>query len=219
MNSYIPLETVRIASPCSTSWDAMEGTDRVRHCSECSLSVYNISEMSRQEAEKLISNAEGRLCIRMYQRADGTIITSDCPVGVQAFRLRVARKVRTLTAAALTFVGGVLGVNSARAAGDEKMGKMVYQQTETVADTTTTKVAPPDTAVIPQEPHHVMMGGMRPVHLNEEADRNLIDDAAEEPVEEPVEDPVEDPVDEQIYEVMGEMAVMVEPVDTLSPNE
>lgn len=184
MNSYIPLDQVRIATPCSASWDSMTGDDRVRHCSECSLSVYNISEMKKQEAEKLVSNAEGRLCIRMYQRPDGTIITQDCPVGMQAVRARVARKVRAVTAATLTFVGSALGINTAQSSSGELMGKMVYQQTEEVADTTATQ----DTVEMPV----VMMGGMAPY---------VVDDTTTA-----VESTDYDTVGQPAYlEVMGEM--------------
>ena len=34
---------LRIASPCPAEWSKMTGTDRVRHCSECDLKVYNFS--------------------------------------------------------------------------------------------------------------------------------------------------------------------------------
>jgi len=55
--------------------------ERVRHCGECKLNVYNLSEMTQTEAEGLIRKHEGRLCVRYYQRADGTVLTRNCPVG------------------------------------------------------------------------------------------------------------------------------------------
>jgi hypothetical protein len=42
------------------------------------LNVYNLSEMSQESAEALIAETEGRLCVRFYQRADGTVLTRDC---------------------------------------------------------------------------------------------------------------------------------------------
>ena len=42
--------------------------------------------MSRTEAENLIREKEGNLCVRFYQRADGTIITDNCPVGLKLVR-------------------------------------------------------------------------------------------------------------------------------------
>jgi hypothetical protein len=83
-----PLNNVRIASPCSADWEEMYGDARKRYCGDCKLNVYNLSAMSRDEAENLITNGEGRLCVRFYQRADGTVITQDCPVGWAAVKHR-----------------------------------------------------------------------------------------------------------------------------------
>jgi hypothetical protein len=80
-NAGTTLDNIRVASPCLADWDAMYGDDRKRFCGDCKLNVYNISGMTRDEAEALFMNAEGRLCVRFYRRADGTILTSDCPVG------------------------------------------------------------------------------------------------------------------------------------------
>src|SRR5947199_8355723 len=78
---YSPLDNVRVASPCSADWDSMYGDDQKRFCKECKLNVYNLSGMTREDAERLVTNAEGPLCVRFYKRPDGTIITQDCPVG------------------------------------------------------------------------------------------------------------------------------------------
>jgi hypothetical protein len=37
----------------------MEGDERVRHCSECELNVYNLAEMTEDEALALFSEREG----------------------------------------------------------------------------------------------------------------------------------------------------------------
>lgn len=37
-----PLDSVRIASPCSSDWNAMYGNERMRFCSECKLNVYKV---------------------------------------------------------------------------------------------------------------------------------------------------------------------------------
>ncbi len=99
----IALKDVHIASPCRSDWAQMSGDDSVRHCAECNLNVYNLSEMSRREAEELIASREGRLCVRFFRRADGTILTRDCPVG---FRIMV-RKVSRFAGAALSAVMSV----------------------------------------------------------------------------------------------------------------
>jgi hypothetical protein len=76
-----PLKNIRVASPCSADWSAMSGDERKRFCGDCKLNVYNLSGMTTYDAENLLRNSEGRLCVRYFQRKDGTVITKDCPVG------------------------------------------------------------------------------------------------------------------------------------------
>src|SRR5262249_38571792 len=108
------LDSVHIASPCSAAWDAMEGTEQVRFCRQCQLNVYNLSGMSRAEAEALVREREGRLCVRFFRRADGTMLTDDCPVGLSAVRAaaRVARWVLGAVAALLVALPSAAVVTS-----------------------------------------------------------------------------------------------------------
>ena len=99
-----PLNNIKIASPCSADWNAMMGDERKRYCGDCKLNVYNLSGMSRVEAENLILNSEGRLCVRFYRRQDGTIITKDCPVGWRAIKQRVTK----ISAAFAAMIFGIL---------------------------------------------------------------------------------------------------------------
>jgi len=102
------LINIKIASPCSQDWNEMIGTERKRYCGECKLNVYNLSGMSRSEAENLLLNSEGRLCVRFFRRADGTVLTEDCPVGWQAIKQRVSKTataVASLLFAALSGIG------------------------------------------------------------------------------------------------------------------
>ncbi len=98
------LDSVRVASPCPASWSRMEGGDRVRFCKECRLHVYDLSALSRAEAEALVLQREGRLCVRYFQRSDGTILTQDCPTGLRALRKRVV----FLAAAVVSFIAVLL---------------------------------------------------------------------------------------------------------------
>ena len=50
----IPLEQIHVASPCHADWDEMTGTDQARFCQSCRKNVYNLSEMTRAEAQALI---------------------------------------------------------------------------------------------------------------------------------------------------------------------
>lgn len=105
-----PLEGVRVAAPCPADWDKMVGDERVRYCGQCSLHVYNLSGMTKPETEGLVANAEGRLCVRYYKRADGSILTRNCPVGLRALKQRVSRIAGAALSAVIGFFAG-LGLN------------------------------------------------------------------------------------------------------------
>lgn len=84
--NYIPLESIRIASPCNADWNAMQGDDRARFCGTCRKNVYNLSDMTRAQAQALVARKEGNMCVRMYRRADGTVISDDCPIPMRPAR-------------------------------------------------------------------------------------------------------------------------------------
>lgn len=105
-----PLDNIKVASPCSQDWDAMIGSERKRYCGECKLNVYNLSGMTRNEAENLIQNSEGRLCVRFYRRDDGTILTQDCPVGWRAVKVRATKMATAFASLIFGLIGG-LGLN------------------------------------------------------------------------------------------------------------
>ena len=102
-----PLDNVSVASPCAQDWNQMMGNERKRYCGDCKLNVYNLSGMTRAEAENLIMNSEGRLCVRFYRRADGSILTIDCPVGWQAIKRRVSRTAAAFASLFFGLLGGL----------------------------------------------------------------------------------------------------------------
>jgi hypothetical protein len=105
------LPGIRIASPCTANWEKMTGDARARHCAECNLDVYNFSAMTSLEIKQLLAASKGqRVCGRFYRRTDGTILTSDCPVGFRALVRRVSR----VAGAALTAAMSV-GIAAAQA--------------------------------------------------------------------------------------------------------
>lgn len=113
------IDRIRVASPCKESWDDMVGDDHVRHCARCDKNVYNLSALPADEAELLLFEKEGKLCVRYFRRPDGTILTSDCPVG------RRKQRVRRLAFAAL-------GAGALAAAGGAISGAMVMGEVEVV---------------------------------------------------------------------------------------
>ena len=100
------VDNVRPAAPCSEDWSKMEGDARVRACARCQQNVYNLSEMTREEAHALLVENEGKVCVKFYRRADGTILTTDCAVGTKRRR---RRRVVALGIAA-SLAASVLGV-------------------------------------------------------------------------------------------------------------
>ena len=101
----VPLDKVDVAAPCPARWEDMKGGERVRFCEQCRLNVYNLSSMERAEAERLVNETEGRLCVRFFRRADGTMLTDDCPVGLVA-------RARKELGRAVALIAGILGVGA-----------------------------------------------------------------------------------------------------------
>lgn len=102
----ISLDRVQVAKPCPASWEEMKGSDSVRFCSQCQLNVYNLSALTKSEAESLVTRSEGRLCVKFYRRADSTMLTQDCPVGLRAIRKRVSKIAATAFSTLLSLVTG-----------------------------------------------------------------------------------------------------------------
>lgn len=103
-----PLSNIKVASPCPANWDAMYGDERKRFCGDCKLNVYNLSGMTRDEAEQLVTNHEGRLCVRFYRRADGSVITADCPIGWANVKQRTRAAVTAAASLVIALFTGVL---------------------------------------------------------------------------------------------------------------
>ncbi|MEP7211684.1 MAG: hypothetical protein ABI791_01315 [Acidobacteriota bacterium] len=106
-----PLDNLKIASPCSASWNEMYGNERKRFCGDCKLNVYNLSGMTRDDAERLLVSSEGQLCVRYFRRADGTVLTKDCPVGWAKVRQRLSVYTTAAFSLILTFLTGVFFVS------------------------------------------------------------------------------------------------------------
>jgi hypothetical protein len=96
------LNSIYIASPCEIQWKDMDGDDQVRFCESCKKNVFNIAAMSTDDAVKLLTDKnKERPCIKLYKRADGTLITDDCPVGLRKVRERCVK----IAVRSLVFIG------------------------------------------------------------------------------------------------------------------
>jgi hypothetical protein len=107
------LDDLRVATPCHADWDQMtpvSATDgaRARFCGSCEKNVYDLSAMTRGDAMSLIERHEGQVCVRFYQRADGTVLTADCPVGVRAALKRAERRALATMAAGIGAVAALV---------------------------------------------------------------------------------------------------------------
>jgi hypothetical protein len=121
------LDDVSIAAPCPIKWDEMEGDDRIRFCSVCELSVYNLSEMTRKDAESFLRSRSGRSCVKLYRRMDGTLITKDCPIG-RRIADNVRRRVRAIAALFITIL------NASAVFGQQQQNSQLPLQTPKVED-------------------------------------------------------------------------------------
>ncbi len=74
MSHRLSLEQIKIAEPCHKSWDAMTGDAQKRFCDSCSKHVYDLSTMTREDAEALVNRGES-VCIRMQRDAGGSVKT------------------------------------------------------------------------------------------------------------------------------------------------
>ncbi len=112
MNKFTnPLDNLKVASHCPADWNEMFGDARQRLCAECKLNVYNLSDMTQPEAESFLINAEGRVCVKFYRRADGTVLTQNCPVGWQAVKKRASLAAKAFVSICAGIFGGILAFN------------------------------------------------------------------------------------------------------------
>jgi hypothetical protein len=101
--TQISLANIHIASPCPAEWSRMVGDERVRHCAECDLNVYNLSAMTEREAAQLIAKNEGqRMCLQLYRRADGTILTQNCPWSLRTIKRKTVQVASALLTAVMS---------------------------------------------------------------------------------------------------------------------
>lgn len=145
------LDHVHVAKPCNADWNQMQGDDRVRTCGLCDKQVYNLSELTRAEAEALLIERAGGLCVRYYRRADGTILLADCEVGQKRQRRR-----RWLAAAAAAGALGAGGLVASRTSDGsrEVMGEphVLMGASELVSDEPSSRPEPPPAAVMGATP-------------------------------------------------------------------
>jgi len=90
----------------------MDGDERERLCRQCSKKVYNISDLSKKDAERLLRVNEGRkMCYTFFVRQDGTIKTDNCPAILRPVR----EKFRSLQKACSIAMAFLFSISAASA--------------------------------------------------------------------------------------------------------
>ena len=149
------LPNIYVATPCPADWSKMTGDERVRMCGQCNKHVFNLSNMLRSEAEEIIVEKNGSLCVRYYQRKDGTILLKDCTVAAGVVR---RRHILGAAAAALLATGGgaaalVLNRPSTPAQASRVMAPPPPAEIEfRVREQAFAKEPPPPVVEVPQPP-------------------------------------------------------------------
>lgn len=120
-NNERALDKVSLAKPCGQNWDEMVGNERERFCGDCCLNVYNLSSMTRGEAEEFLQvRNDGSVCLNYICDDKGKIKTDDCPRPLRSLRDRIfpALKVASSFVAAFgLFVSGALAQTPQRLGG------------------------------------------------------------------------------------------------------
>lgn len=94
---FTSLDQLVVTSPCHADWDSMKGNDQVRFCEHCSLSVNNLSGMTRYDAMRMVARSQGRLCARFVQ-SPGARMLAKTPDRLY----RIGRRASRIAAGAFT---------------------------------------------------------------------------------------------------------------------
>jgi hypothetical protein len=73
----VALDVIDVREPCPRNWNEMTGDDRTRFCAGCGMHVHNLSAMPRDDAERLVCESAGRLCVRFERTQAGAVRTLD----------------------------------------------------------------------------------------------------------------------------------------------
>lgn len=163
MKTTFNVDEIQIASPCHARWKDMAGDERARFCGQCSRHVFNLSALTRVQIETLVREKEGKFCGRFHQRADGTMLTADCPSRLRRVRERLARMGGALCALVLSLAGcsGRQPNSNRGETGQVLMGDVTG--TPVVCTTNSPpeimgKIALPSPPSLPETNSHVLMG-------------------------------------------------------------
>jgi hypothetical protein len=154
------IDSMKIGSPCTESWEAMTGDNKKRHCETCNHSVEFISELTKSEADRLIGLKDGkRLCVRYQVNSFGEIIFKAESSLVSSIWQRASLIVATLmTLLGLTSPLSAECNDNSKAESSSQSERVVMGKIKAPTDTATPKSD--------NEPH-VLMGGVTSAYQQE----------------------------------------------------
>jgi hypothetical protein len=93
----------KLSFTCPMDWNGMRGDDKKRFCEHCQLHVHNLSAMTTQEQDALLSQGSGRRCIAYVKRADAIQVQTGTWLMIQ----RASRPWRAVAAALVLLLPSV----------------------------------------------------------------------------------------------------------------
>jgi hypothetical protein len=131
------LDRIQIKTPCFKNWDDMEGSAHRRYCGGCQKHVYDLSSLSRIEAEVLLRFKKCDLCVRYQRNEAGEMRNVSVRRRMRAWSVALCRKNRFVPTSLLAVVVALFAVGC-----NEKPASAV---TQTPAETSAGKPreAPP----------------------------------------------------------------------------
>jgi hypothetical protein len=148
MSKITFLDSIDIKSPCSESWNQMQGNEQIRFCSHCAKDVHNLSEMTRKQARKIVAQADGGICVRYIRRPDGRIQTIKNTLHQITRQTGIAAGVigASLAASTLAYAQGEVKTNSNQNA---QIVEAVNQKSDEPSAVLSGTITDPNGAVIP----------------------------------------------------------------------
>jgi hypothetical protein len=108
MSDRRSLDVIQVSNPCPADWEQMAGDEKHRFCSHCNKWVHDLSAMPRVEAERMVCQAAGSLCVRFARDAQtGEVLTLDYAPKPLSSRRRALATIASIGAALLC--AGTLG--------------------------------------------------------------------------------------------------------------
>jgi len=100
MSERRSLDVIQVSNPCPADWEQMTGDEEHRFCSHGSKWVHNLSAMPADEAERLVCESAGKMCVRFARDSvTGATLTLNYAAKPQSSRRRALATIASIGAA------------------------------------------------------------------------------------------------------------------------